>query len=98
SNGTGFITEASVLSDAQQASKAATIGQAVGESINADRLLVDEPGNHLTPTRLAERAVALTAVPGITADVLDQSRIEELGMGLLLGVAPGSAPAPAGIG
>jgi leucyl aminopeptidase len=94
SNGTGFIAEASVLSDAQHASEAATIGRAVGESINGARSLVDEPGNHLTPTRLAERAVALASVPGIKADVLDQARIEELGMGLLLGVARGSAEPP----
>jgi leucyl aminopeptidase len=93
-NGTGFITEASVLSDAAGASDAANIGRLVGESINGARSLVDEPGNHLTPTRLAERAVAFASVPGVTADVLDKSRIEELGMGLLLGVAKGSAEPP----
>ena len=93
-NGTGFITEASVLSDAPGASAAADIGRLVGESINGARSLVDEPGNHLTPTRLAERAVAFAAVPGVTADVLDKARIEELGMGLLLGVARGSAEPP----
>ncbi len=89
-----FMTEASVLSDAPEASEAATIGRAVGESINGARSLVDEPGNHLTPTMLAERAVAFASVPGITADVLEQDRIEELGMGLLLGVARGSAEPP----
>jgi leucyl aminopeptidase len=94
SNGNGFITEASVLSDAAGASEAAIIGRAVGESVNGARSLVDEPGNHLTPTRLAERAVAFASVPGITADVLNKERIEELGMGLLLGVARGSAEPP----
>jgi leucyl aminopeptidase len=93
-NGASFITEALVLSDAAGASDAADIGRLVGESINGARFLVDEPGNHLTPTRLAERAVALASVPGITADVLDKARIEELGMGLLLGVARGSAEPP----
>ncbi|MGH9384428.1 MAG: leucyl aminopeptidase, partial [Vicinamibacterales bacterium] len=93
-NGKGFLSEASILSDARDAGAAAAIGQSVGESINGARSLVDEPGNHLTPTRLAERAVAFASAPGITADILDQPRIEELGMGLLLGVARGSAEPP----
>jgi leucyl aminopeptidase len=93
-NGKGFLTEASVLSDAHGASDAAKVGQGLGESINGARVLVDEPGNHLTPTRLAERAVALASVPGITAEVLDKPQIEKLGMGLLLAVARGSAEPP----
>jgi leucyl aminopeptidase len=92
--GKGFLTEAAVLSDVAGASEASQIGQTVGESINGARALVDEPGNHLTPTRLAERAVALASVPGITAEVLDRDRIEALKMGLLLAVARGSAEPP----
>ncbi len=57
-------------------------------------MLVNEPGNYLTPALLAEKAAAMAAVPGVTAEILDETRIRELGMGLLLGVARGSAEPP----
>jgi leucyl aminopeptidase len=94
SNGKGFLSEAIVLSEAPGAGDAAAAGRAVGESINGARSLVDEPGNHLTPAKLAERAVAFASVPGISADILEETQIEGLGMGLLLGVARGSAEPP----
>ena len=39
---------------------------AMGESINAARVLINEPGNYLTPRVLADKAAALASVPGIT--------------------------------
>jgi leucyl aminopeptidase len=69
-------------------------GLVIGEAVNAARLLTNEPGNVLTPRELADRAVALTAEPGVQAEVLGPDRIEALGMGLLLGVARGSAEPP----
>jgi leucyl aminopeptidase len=69
-------------------------GRRLGECINGARLLINEPGNHLTPREFAARAQALVAVPGITTDVLDETRIRDLDMGLLLGVAAGSDEPP----
>jgi len=69
-------------------------GLVIGEAVNAARLLTNEPGNVLTPRELADRAVALTAEPGVQAEVLGPDRLEALGMGLLLGVARGSAEPP----
>jgi leucyl aminopeptidase len=69
-------------------------GLRVGEATNAARVLINEPGNRLTPREFATRAEALLAVPHVTVDVLDEKRLEELGMGLLLGVARGSAEPP----
>ncbi len=69
-------------------------GLVLGEAVNAARLLANEPGNVLTPRELADRAVALTAEPGVSAEVLGPERIEALGMGLLLGVARGSSEPP----
>ena len=66
----------------------------MGESINAARVLINEPGNYLTPRLLADKAAALASVPGISAEILDERKIEELGMGLLLGVARGSIEPP----
>ena len=89
-----FFTEATLLTTGAGAAAAAEAGRFIGESVNAARVLINEPGNYLTPRVLADKAVALAAVPGITAEILDERRIEELGMGLLLGVARGSSEPP----
>ncbi|MBA3271968.1 MAG: leucyl aminopeptidase [Acidobacteria bacterium] len=69
-------------------------GQRLGEAINAARLLINEPGNRLTPREFVSRGEALVSVPGVTVETLDEHRMEELGMGLLLGVARGSTEPP----
>jgi leucyl aminopeptidase len=56
--------------------------------------LINEPGNRLTPREFIDRGRALLGLPNVTIDVLDERRMEELGMGLLLGVARGSAEPP----
>ena len=67
---------------------------AIGEAQNFARKLVNEPGNLLTPMRLAEHAREMAAEAGLDIDVLDRGPIEELKMGALLGVARGSAEPP----
>ncbi len=89
----GFITEAVILAPAEAGAAAAT-GRMTGESINAARVLINEPGNFLTPRILADKARDLASVPGITAEILDEAAIAALGMGMLLGVACGSAEPP----
>ncbi|HZQ97292.1 MAG TPA: leucyl aminopeptidase [Chloroflexota bacterium] len=69
-------------------------GVALGEAANFARSLAVEPGNRLTPTRLAERAVAMAGEQGLEAEVLDRARLQELGAGALLGVAQGSDEPP----
>jgi leucyl aminopeptidase len=69
-------------------------GVRVGEAANAARVLINEPGNRLTPREFVARGQAMLAVPGVTTEILDEKRMEELGMGLLLGVARGSAEPP----
>jgi leucyl aminopeptidase len=70
-------------------------GRILGESQNFSRSLANEPGNLMTPTRLAERAREMSAQYGLECEVLDQDRMRQLGMGALLGVAQGSAEPPA---
>jgi leucyl aminopeptidase len=48
------------------------------------------PANDMTPTHLAERASQLAREAGLAVDVLDEARMEKLGMGSLLGVSRGS--------
>ncbi|HKB13582.1 MAG TPA: leucyl aminopeptidase [Vicinamibacterales bacterium] len=69
-------------------------GRILGECSNLARDLANEPGNTLTPREFAKRAAALAAEAGVRTEILDESQIEKLGMGLLLGVARGSAEPP----
>jgi leucyl aminopeptidase len=89
-----FISEAIVVSGAAEAANAAWRGRITGEAVNGARLLINEPANRLTPTGLAEKGAELARVPGIAAEILDEARIRDLNMGLLLGVARGSAEPP----
>jgi leucyl aminopeptidase len=70
-------------------------GIILAESQNFTRDLVNEPGNLMTPTELANRARAMAAESGLECEVLDRSRMQQLGMGSLLCVAQGSAEPPA---
>ena len=88
-----FVSEATVLT-AEPAADAARHGQVIGEAINAARVLINEPGNYLTPRVLADKAAELGSVPGVTAEILDEKKIASLDMGLLLGVARGSVEPP----
>jgi len=70
-------------------------GRIVAESQNFARDLVSEPANRLTPTVLAERARQMAADQDLECEVLDRERMQQLGMGALLGVAAGSEEPPA---
>ena len=69
-------------------------GRLLGECSNLARDLANEPGNTLTPREFANRAGAIASGGGAGVEILDEKQIEALGMGLLLGVARGSAEPP----
>jgi len=69
-------------------------GVVLGESSNIARELCNEPSNVLTPSVFASRAAEIGREAGLQAEVLDEQEIARLGMGLLLGVARGSAEPP----
>ncbi len=69
-------------------------GRLLGECSNLSRALCNEPGNSLTPREFARRSGDIVAGNGLTFEVLDEKAIEQLGMGLLLGVARGSHEPP----
>ncbi len=69
-------------------------GAVLGECTNMARALANEPGNVLTPRQFAERASAIASADGVAIDILDETRIAALKMGLLLGVAQGSQEPP----
>src|SRR5574343_331798 len=65
-------------------------GQAVAAGVALARENANRPGNHCTPTHLAEQARALGKSHGLKVEVLDQKAVEKLGMGSFLAVAKGS--------
>ena len=69
-------------------------GLVLGECTNLARTLSNEPSNALTPASFAERAREIATDAGLASEILDQARIAELKMGLLLGVARGSEEPP----
>ena len=70
-------------------------GRIIAESTNFARDLTNEPGNLLTPLRMAEAARTMAAEQSLGCEVLDRDAMEKLGMGSLLGVSIGSAEPPA---
>ena len=70
-------------------------GIVIGESQNFTRVLVNEPGNKLTPTILGQRAAAMAAEVGLKAEVYSTEKLHELKMGAFLSVAQGSEEPPA---
>jgi len=80
--------------DATSSNAAVRRGWILGDSCNLARNLCNEPSNLLTPTIFAERAAEVGKAVGLAVDVLDQKKIEKLNMGLLMGIARGSAEPP----
>jgi leucyl aminopeptidase len=74
--------------------RAAERGRVLGESCNIARELCNEPSNVLTPSTFATRSAAIAREVGLSVEILDEADISQLRMGLLLGVARGSAEPP----
>jgi leucyl aminopeptidase len=69
-------------------------GTAIAEGVALAKDLGNLPGNHCTPTFLAEQAVELAKRHGMKIEVLEQKDCEKLGMGCFLAVARGSRQPP----
>lgn len=76
--------------DRDAVEKGSRTGQIVGESTNVARDLVNLPPNDLTPTAFGERVRREAEAVGMSCSLLDPSRMRDLGMGAILGVAAGS--------
>jgi leucyl aminopeptidase len=65
-------------------------GMAVASGVALAKELANRPGNHCTPTHLADQAKELARQHGMKVEVLDRRAVEKLGMGSFLAVAQGS--------
>jgi len=69
-------------------------GQAIALGVNRTRDLVNQPPNYMTPTLLAEAALAMAQAAGLRCEIHDIDWIRSQQMGALLGVTQGSANPP----
>jgi leucyl aminopeptidase len=70
-------------------------GVIVGESQNFTRVLVNEPGNKLTPTILGQRAAEMSEQVGLGWEIHSTEKLHELKMGAFWAVSQGSEEPPA---
>ncbi len=80
--------------DAPAVQQGLALGRAVAAGVKLARDLANRPGNHCTPTVLAEQARKLGRHHGLKVEVLDRKALEKLGMGAFLAVAQGSHEPP----
>src|ERR1017187_6173591 len=69
-------------------------GRIIGEAQNFTRDLVNEPGNRMTPTILAERAQKMCDETGLKCEIYGGDKIKELKMGAFWSVSQGSDEEP----
>ncbi len=86
---------APAATDRSAAEAAHLEGVIIAESQNFARTLINEPGNHMTPTILGQRAAEMAAENGLKCDLYGTDKLRELKMGAFLAVAQGSDEPPA---
>jgi leucyl aminopeptidase len=69
-------------------------GAAIAEGVTLARELANRPGNHCTPSILADEARKMAKAQGLRIEVMDRKAIEKIGMGSFLAVAQGSDEPP----
>jgi leucyl aminopeptidase len=69
-------------------------GTIVSEAVMLARNMVNEPGNYMTPSDMAEVASDLAKKNGLEIMIWDRRQMEQGKMGALLGVAQGTAQPP----
>jgi len=95
-----FVVVTSDQQNERELRQALQQGRIVGESQNFTRELVNEPGNRLTPTMLAQRARKMVEEiapesDGLRVETYGADKIKEMKMGAFWSVAQGSDEAPA---
>jgi leucyl aminopeptidase len=90
-----FTLLAPAAADQSALQSALAEGVILGESQNFTRVLVNEPGNKLTPTILGQRAAEMAAEVGLGWEVHSTEKLHELKMGAFWSVSQGSVEPPA---
>jgi leucyl aminopeptidase len=91
------VNDVTIITTADKAvaDQAVKEGRIIGESQNYTRVMVNEPSNRLTPTKMAEFAQNMAKEVGIKCEVYGADKIKEMKMGAFWSVAQGSEEPPA---
>ena len=84
------IFVASEAVDVESVEEGLEKGRILAEATNYARRLVNEPGNRINPSKLADEARSAGEKHGLHVEVFDERRMEEEGMHAALAVARGS--------
>ncbi|MBG6082800.1 leucyl aminopeptidase [Rubrivivax gelatinosus] len=84
------VTLVCAKAEAEAVDEGLRIGRAVAAGVELARECANRPGNHCTPTYLAQTAKSLGKEHGLKVEVLERKDVEKLGMGAFLAVAQGS--------
>jgi len=93
SKATGFVGEVLLVTDeslTEDSEAALRRGETLGRAVNIARTLVNEPGNRVNPSQLAEKARQMAEKYDVQVEILDERQMEEKGMHSVLAVARGS--------
>ncbi|MDA1127325.1 MAG: leucyl aminopeptidase [Chloroflexi bacterium] len=66
------------------------LGSTVAQACIVARDMVNEPANHMTPSRMADAALKVAKDQGLKIQVLDNPEMKKMGMGAFMGVAQGT--------
>jgi leucyl aminopeptidase len=90
------IETMTVVTDADKkvAETAVQEGRILGESQNFTRVMVNEPSNRMTPTKMGEMTKQMCQEVGLKCEVYGADKIKELQMGAFWSVAQGSDEPP----
>jgi len=84
------VTVLCTKADVKAVQQGLTRGHAIAAGVNLAREWANRPGNHCTPTHLADVAKKLGKEYDLKVEVLDRKACEKLGMGSFLSVAQAS--------
>ena len=80
--------------DSRGVGKALQLGEIAAQAACLARDMANEPASHWTPAHFSEYGRQLAAAHGMRCTVLDQARMQKLGMGGIIGVNQGTAQPP----
>ncbi len=88
------VDEVALLNAPKTAQEGVARGEVIGIEVNSTRALSNTPGGDMTPRLLAESANTLAKGTKVQVKVLNQTDMQKLGMGGVVGIGKGSKEEP----
>ena len=94
SDSTNEFEHLTVVESAKTRAKAIDAGIQLGSTVAkasiTARNMVNEPANHMTPSRMAEAAQKVASDQGLKIEIMENAQMKNMGMGAFMGVAQGT--------